>query len=484
MIENLQAQRGAHLLKSFSGVEVRRPIQLTPLAFQLVDEIRKSGGTHSSGLVQQKVTVRKKDGSTYYAVRWVAKDTGKSPEINHPKYTKQGSVEENEGEKIDRIIHDNSLSTNEMVRKLVGMGIYSKQHLVGLTGHKYPADVAAMVKKEAGINTGDYSDDHPNGNLPSEKNPNNPVDLGSQKDQVMAISEIQEKMGEKDAFKAQQALRDDLVKKYGVTVGDKWTSYEKRLERLIVDGFPKAVMAYGTGGIGKTYTWEKEADKHKLIEFDPELDMEKGGEEYDFVKIGGKIGSREMQRAMYEHRNKILVFDDCDSMWNDEGLINVLKNVLDTSGNGKCQWAQKLPETQKGLGDEVPSSFKFQGRMVFITNLSKKELSERGASPITESRASSIDLTMSAEQTLERLQGILQYVSIKDYKNEKLDITEEDKKAALQALREIAPFARVEQLNTRTLGKIIGEARGQRKSGSDYDHRKLVVSALEEFGLV
>jgi hypothetical protein len=221
-----------------------------------------------------------------------------------------------------------------------------------------------------------------------------------------------------------------------------------------------------------------------MIEYDPELDMDKNGAEYDYVKIGGKIGSRETQRYMYEHRNKVLIFDDCDSMWNDDGLINVLKNVLDTSGQGKCQWAQRLPETSKGAGDEVPSTFKFSGRMIFITNLTKDELAERGASPISESRAASSDLTMNMQQTIEKMEKIVEHITLKDENREVIkDVTTEDKLAGLDAIKEVSHLAKIEQLNTRVLTGIIANARRMRKTTGQYDKRGLVFVALKQFGL-
>ena len=446
-------------------------------------DIEKSSSV--PGLIAKKVQITKKDGSTYYAIRHVSSQTGQSQRIIHPKYRHEDDLHgEGDQQKIQNIVNNDELKPLDKVRSLASLGIYDKQTLSDLSEHKYPADIPSLLKKEAGIDQKDL--DNPNKELAPITQPEDTPypDLDNPVVQKMAISQIESQLGSKAAFSAQEDMRQQLAKEFGVTVNDKWNAYESRLNRLIKDGFPKAVMAYGTGGVGKTFTFEKLAETNKLIEYDPELDMERNGDEYDFIKIGGKIGSREMQRALYEHSDKLIVFDDCDSMWNDEGLINVLKNVLDTSGGGKCQWAQRLPETSKGLGDEVPSRFKFEGRMLFITNLSKKQLNERGASPIAESRASSIDLTMDMDQTIDRLTDILPYVKIKDYKGVTMSLTDEDKSAGMEALRSVKQYARVDQLNTRTLGKILGEAREQRETKGEYNQRDLTVFALQEFGLV
>lgn len=462
---NLTDFRKEQILKSF-GIEISDPIEKAV----------------QPGLVAKKVQVTRKDGSIHYAIRYVSSETGKAQRVVHSKYRDEDDLHgDSDSDKIQNIVNSDAKPLDK-VRLLASLGIYDKQQLADLSGHKYPADIPGLLRKEAGLDTKEL--DNPNAKLPTVSTPTPQGDLADPVIQKMAISQIEAQLGSKAAFSAQEDLRVELAKQFGVTVKDKWNSYESRLNRLIKDGFPKAVMAYGTGGVGKTFTFEKLAEHHKLIEYDPELDMNKNGDEYDYIKIGGKIGSREMQRTMYEHSDKLIVFDDCDSMWNDEGLINVLKNVLDTSGDGKCQWAQRLPETQKGLGDEVPSRFKFEGRMLFITNLSKKQLAERGAAPIAESRASSIDLTMDMDQTIERLEEILPYVRIKNHKGVTIPLTDEDKAAGLEALNSVKEYARVDQLNTRTLGKILGEARDQRETRGEYNQRDLTVFALQEFGLV
>lgn len=439
------------------------------------DLLIKSG----AGLTARKVLVKKKDGSTYYATRFVSNDGGKATMIQHPKYEHEDSLPgSTEEEKIANIVDNDSLKPLDKVRKLAALGIYDKTELASMSQHKYPADIPTLLKKEAGIDPNNLT--NPNATLPTTTV--SPAPLSSPTVQRMAIADIEANMGKKEAFKAQSKLREELMEKYNVTVGDKWNSYESRLNRLIVDGNPKSVMAYGTGGVGKTYTFDKLAEHNKLVEYDAELDMDKNSEEYDYIRFSGKIGSREMQRAMFEHSNKLLVFDDCDSMWGDDGLINVLKASLDSSGNGTCQWAAAQ---DKGKETEVPARFRFEGRMVFITNLTKQELVEAGAGPVVDSRASSIDLTMNMEQTIERLNDILPYVRIKDYKGITIPTTEEDKKAALGALSAVMSFARTEQLNTRVLGHVLAEARSQRINNDGvYNEQKLQVFLLQQLGVL
>ena len=333
-------------------------------------------------------------------------------------------------------------------------------------------------------------------------------DLSLPEVQKLAIHEIAEKFGKKAAYEAQAKLKAELIEKYGFTIKDKWDAYETRLKRLMKKGTPKAVMAYGTGGIGKTFTFEKVAKECGMRNYDDVMEEAEAKAiqrealsvddldepisltkpPYDYVVLSGKSGSQVVQRAMYEHRDKIIVFDDCDSMWENKDIVNVFKAALDTSGEGRVQWAAPIKETEKGKGDFVPSRFKFAGRMIFITNLSKAELSGQGgyadARPITESRASSIDLTMNMDETLERLTDIKDGVVPRDYQGRKMDVTDEDKQAALDTLKDIKDYAQTSQMNTRTLSKVMQEAAEQREENGRYDKKKLMAFMFQELGII
>lgn len=329
-------------------------------------------------------------------------------------------------------------------------------------------------------------------------------DLSSPEVQKLAIHEIAEKFGKKAAYDAQSKLKEELLAKYGFTTDDKWDAYETRLKRLMKKGTPKAVMAYGTGGIGKTFTFEKVAKELGMRNYDDvmeaaEQEAEDNKDEdgnsgpvvvpqYDYITLTGKTGSQVIQRSMFEHRDKIIVFDDCDSMWENKDIVNVLKGALDSSGEGRVQWAAPLKETEKDKGDFVPSRFKFTGRMIFITNLSKKELSGEGgyadARPITESRASSIDLSMNMDETLQRLTSIKDGVVPRDYQGKKMNVTDEDKQAALDTLKDIKDYAQTSQMNTRTLSKVMQEAAEQREETGTYNKKKLIGFMFQELGII
>lgn len=432
-----------------------------------------------SNLIRKKVSVRLKTGAIIQAFRWVDSETGKSPTLEHPKMTKDLPDGHEEGEALINHISLNN-QKSKLWDKLIGAGIYDPEKIAEIGG-----DTKTDIKYHMKVRGFDHTKfEEPKGglNLPSQPL----LDSGDLSDvsvQREAISEIQMRLGSKAAREEQIKRGREYSQKFGITSDDQWDGYEQDLSMLVNDRLGlRAVLAYGMGGIGKTFMMETVFEKKGLIAYDPDMDMTE--DEYDFIVISGKSGSKTTQRAMYEHSNKIIVFDDCDSIWNDENIINVLKASLDTSGKGRCQWAMPLAETVKGAKDDVPASFRFNGQMVFITNLSKKELVEKGAGPVSESRAASSDLTMDMDETMRRLRKILPGVNVKR-KDRTIDdsVTMEDKEMALEALDQVKDLALLEQLNTRVLTQCIAAASFQRQEFGEYRMPALKRIFTKQFGL-
>lgn len=216
---------------------------------------------------------------------------------------------------------------------------------------------------------------------------------------------------------------------------------EKALNELQLRPFDEMIHSNSVGG-----GVEKDFDGYVDDEDVPKYDN------YDYVKITGSAGKKAIHEALYYNRDKIIIFDDCDSMWEDEELMNVLKGALDTSGDGTISFKQDL---KVGDGEKIPKRFKFEGRVIFISNYSRQDFIKAGASPIVDSRASAIDLTMTVDQTLDRMEQIAPYISIKNNKGVKMNIDPVDRTNAIKMLREVKDYVRVEQLNGRTLGQLI-----------------------------
>lgn len=142
------------------------------------------------------------------------------------------------------------------------------------------------------------------------------------------------------------------------------------LERLvdgIVEGHIRAVIVSGPAGIGKTYTIEREleraADHEKIV----------------FQKVNGFVRPTGLYKLLWEnrHKNSVLLLDDSDSAFQDEIALNILKAALDTNSRREISWKSEKIFTDE-LGEEIPSSFTYEGSIIFITNLDFERLVSSG----------------------------------------------------------------------------------------------------------
>lgn len=413
-------------------------------SIQEIPLIEKSHGH----LIPKKVQVFR-DGKWFHTTRWV------NPNQENPEDTTH----------LSKIAANTGLKISEKIRALIDGGIYEPRELMELSGAKYYSQAHTELKNKnidiaalRAQSTGDFV-------VPTDI-PDRP-DFSEPEVQKMAIADLQ-KVSQTKAFEAQKALKVELSKKFGVTVQDKWDAYEFKIHQILQTGYPKALLVYGTGGVGKTFILEKALNELELRPFDETIhsnsvgeageQFDEEGEEiqrydnYDYVKITGSAGKRAIHEALYYNRDKILIFDDCDSMWEDDELMNVLKGALDTSGDGTISFKQDL---KVDGGEKIPKRFKFEGRVIFISNYSRQDFVKAGASPIVDSRASAIDLSMTVDQTLDRMEQIAPYISIKNNKGTKMNIDPVDRTNAIKMLREVKEYVRVEQLNGRTLGQLI-----------------------------
>lgn len=232
----------------------------------------------------------------------------------------------------------------------------------------------------------------------------------------------------------------------------------------VIQGKMKSMIAYGTGGVGKTYTITQELKAAGKVAFDEES-MVPGDENYDYVKITGKMTAPELYKAMYTHNGKIFMFDDCDSVLRDGSCINLFKGALDTSGDGTITYGTKA-DIKDDEGEKLPKRFKFTGRALFASNLSPEHIPQ----PL-KSRGFSVDLSMDKNQTMERLKDIatnkktsklenLQFPGIDKYSHK-------DMEDVLGHLNEVKDKMHAD-LSVRTIGSMLGIKQMSDEIGEDW----------------
>lgn len=232
-----------------------------------------------------------------------------------------------------------------------------------------------------------------------------------------------------DIKKAVTAPEDEEYK-----YGDKDTIFDdfRRYVRMVIKGVQPAFLCSGQPGIGKTYLTKDEIKKANLPE----------GE---WVKITGKTSAPSLYLSLYKHNGKLLVYDDCDGFFDDEDAINTLKGALDSDpDNRTITWGVaktlKDPETK----EIVPTSFKFTGRVIFLSNRAMKTLKKLGA---VKSRSFTLELALSPADMLAYIEEMLPKIE----PNKSMAI----KKMAMNTIKSVGKLNKGVQLNMRTLLKAV-----------------------------
>lgn len=156
------------------------------------------------------------------------------------------------------------------------------------------------------------------------------------------------------------------------------------LTSMVVNNTTPSLIVTGEGGLGKTYTITKTIE-----------DM--GLDNNNFVFFKGYSTARGLYNTLYDNNDKLIVFDDCDSVLEDKVAINILKSALDSYDNRQISWMANMRK-----GDEYPNQFEFTGRIIFISNKNKEKID--GA---ILSRSLVVDLDMTPAEKIERMKTII-----------------------------------------------------------------------------
>lgn len=152
---------------------------------------------------------------------------------------------------------------------------------------------------------------------------------------------------------------------------------------MVASGRTQSMIVTGSGGLGKTYTVMQSLSDQELEE------------DTDYILIKGYSTARSLFSRLFEAHDKLIIFDDCDSVLEDKTAVNILKSALDTSARRTVSWLTANDH-------DLPSIFEFTGRIIFISN---KDLN-RIPQPLL-SRSFFVDVTMTTDEKLERITTIL-----------------------------------------------------------------------------
>ena len=155
----------------------------------------------------------------------------------------------------------------------------------------------------------------------------------------------------------------------------------------------------GQGGLGKTHTVLKTLQSQGLIDTTDVAKFEEGTRiptSKAFKLVKGFSTAKGLYRTLFEGNGQVLVFDDCDSVLKDPVALNLLKGALDSYGERWINWNADIRD------DDLPRSFRFEGTIVFISNMDLDRVDQA-----VRSRAMCVDLSMTQEQKVERMETLI-----------------------------------------------------------------------------
>lgn len=169
---------------------------------------------------------------------------------------------------------------------------------------------------------------------------------------------------------------------------------------MLCTGAQPSVVITGPGGLGKSYTVTKTLEANGFSDVSLLDDtFEIGGKmpAKKFMVVKGHSTPKGLYRLLFENKDGVIVFDDCDSVLKDPVSLNLLKGALDSYSRRIISWRADIKD------EDLPTTFEFKGRVVFISNLSSGQIDQ---AIITRSMA--VDLTMTAQQKVERMRHIME----------------------------------------------------------------------------
>jgi hypothetical protein len=216
----------------------------------------------------------------------------------------------------------------------------------------------------------------------------------------------------------------------------------KDMTKAVKKGAVRAMIVSGPPGVGKSHGVEEVLERYDTLE------QLGGAKKYDVVKGAMSPIGLYCKLFNYADKDSVLVFDDCDAIFEEPLALNILKAALDSKKKRTIHWNT---DSFKLRNEGVPDSFEFKGSAIFITNLDFQDVKSkklRSHLEALESRCHYMDLTIKSER--DKMLRIAQV--IKDGMLDQYDLEDEVKE-------EIIDFVdinkkRLRELSLRTVLKV------------------------------
>lgn len=214
------------------------------------------------------------------------------------------------------------------------------------------------------------------------------------------------------------------------TIDDRFQYMEDFVD-MTVKGPCNSLIIAGEGGLGKSWTVQDRLHRAGLKEITMDEEGNRSEGDYEFVK--GHSSAKGLYRSLYENREGIVVYDDCDMVLKDPEAVSILKGALDSYERRFVSWMVEA----RGA-DALPRRFEFKGKVIFLSNLSLGRLPQ----PLL-SRSLFVDVDMTIPDKFSRMRKIAPAVMPHVPLKQKLELI-----AFLETFAE-----HIGDLNMRTFGK-------------------------------
>jgi hypothetical protein len=163
----------------------------------------------------------------------------------------------------------------------------------------------------------------------------------------------------------------------------------ERLTKMVGRGIQPSLVITGMAGVGKTHL-VKETLKGMGLR-----------ESHEFVHFKGRATAAGLFITLYQNSDKVVILDDCDSVFKDDDAVNILKAALDSYDTRKISYISSK-QLKDEYGDPIPAHFEFTGRIIFISNINQSKLDEA-----IRSRSFVADISMNTAQMFQRMEQLL-----------------------------------------------------------------------------
>lgn len=182
---------------------------------------------------------------------------------------------------------------------------------------------------------------------------------------------------------------------YG-TPTERMQDWDKLIRNFAEDNCRNLTIAYGTGGVGKTYS--------VLTNSKIDKELESG----EVVKFTGGTTPGGFFEMLYRNRDKKIILDDFDMVFNDPNMLALITTI--SSNTGRRYLSSPVSGSLfNDEGDKIPSRFNFTGKIMIISNINidQQAVSGNNQEKFREilTNADKVDLKLTRKETWDLMNG-------------------------------------------------------------------------------